>query len=128
MANTSKKSRQRGIRFTGIDYALGVEFGVIFALAGTVLGAMAGPPGLVGGAIVGGVLGMFTALAYGSQAERHAAHDARLDADLGISEGDIGAPNLPHDPARIGAFSAAAMGAGSYRDQEPAEGPFTLPF
>jgi hypothetical protein len=84
---------------------------------------MAGPPGAITGAVIGGIVGALASAAVQSEAFDLADRDRELDAELGISEGDIGAPNLEHPPAVIGAFSAANSGAGVITDAEPAEGP-----
>jgi hypothetical protein len=84
---------------------------------------MAGPPGAVAGAVIGGIVGALASAAVQNDGYDMAEHDAELDAELGISEGDIGAPNLEHPPAERGAFSASVCGADIFDDQEPAEGP-----
>jgi hypothetical protein len=99
------------------------------ALAGGALGAVAGPPGAVVGAIVGAIAGALTGAALDDGNAAAAAEDERLDEEIGVQGGDLGAPNLKHPPARIGAFSAAAAGSSTTgdRDSAPAEGPFTTP-
>ncbi len=97
------------------------------AAAGGIAGALAGPPGMVAGAVVGGAVGALGALALQRTDEEEEATRRRLDAELGISGGDIGAPNLVHPPARIGAYSAAAMGVSSSGEAEAAEGPIQAP-
>lgn len=84
---------------------------------------MAGPPGAVAGAVIGGIVGALASAAVQSEAYDISEHDAVLDAELGITDGDIGAPNLEHPPAEIGAFSVANCGAEIVDDAEPAEGP-----
>lgn len=91
------------------------------------MGAMAGPPGAAAGAVIGGIVGALASTAYEKGSAEEAARDRMLDAELGISEGDVGAPNLEHPPAKIGAYSAAASGAGSSMGDEPAEGPIQAP-
>jgi len=103
------------------------EAGVAGAISGAAMGAMAGPPGAVAGAVIGGVVGVLAAGAAEANAVDLAARDRTLDAELGISEGDIGAPNLKHGPVGIGAYSVASSGAGSSTDSEPAEGPMQSP-
>jgi hypothetical protein len=80
---------------------------------------------VVAGAVIGGIVGALASVAIQNDAYDIAEHDAELDAELGISEGDIGAPNLEHPPAERGAFSAANCGAELSSDAEPAEGPMT---
>ncbi|HEX4341261.1 MAG TPA: hypothetical protein VH062_35370 [Polyangiaceae bacterium] len=84
---------------------------------------MAGPPGAIAGAVIGGVIGVLAGAPFDDAQRASAGHDAKLDRELGISEGEIGAPNLPHVPAKRGAFSAASTGADTIDDSEPAEGP-----
>ncbi|HVU05482.1 MAG TPA: hypothetical protein VHE30_27230 [Polyangiaceae bacterium] len=100
-------------------------FAVVGAASGVILGALAGSPGMLVGGAVGAAIGALASLPFGGKAAADAAHDGKLDRDLGISEGDVGAPNLPHLPARIAAPSAAAAGAstGAGTDGTPAEGP-----
>jgi hypothetical protein len=95
------------------------------AAAGAVLGAAAGPAGIVAGAVLGGAAGAIAAVALDKDAARKAARTRELDEEIGVSGGDLGAPNLKHPPARVGAYSAASAGAGatSGDDEEPAEGP-----
>jgi hypothetical protein len=98
-------------------------FGTVGAVGGAVLGGLAGPAGAIAGAVIGAAMGAFSSLAFETAAAKRDAHDEKLDRDLGIAEGDIGAPNLQHPPAKIGAFSAASSGAGSTSEGEPSEGP-----
>jgi hypothetical protein len=49
-----------------------------------------------------------------------------LDNEIGLTSGSIGAANLRHPPARIGAYSAESSGAGGGR-RTPAEGPLQSP-
>ncbi len=97
--------------------------GAAGALSGAALGAMAGPPGAITGAVIGGIVGALASAAVQSEAFDIADRDHELDAELGITEGDIGAPNLEHPPAEVGAFSIANSGADIITDAEPAEGP-----
>jgi hypothetical protein len=97
--------------------------GAAGAISGAALGAMAGPPGAVAGAVIGGIVGALASAAVQSEAYDIADRDRELDAELGISEGDIGAPNLEHPPAIVGAFSIANSGADVVTDEAPAEGP-----
>ncbi len=94
------------------------------AAAGAVLGAGAGPVGMVAGALIGGAAGAVAASALEKEAARRVAHARKLDEQIGVTGGDLGAPNLKHPPARVGAYSAASAGAATSRDdEEPAEGP-----
>ena len=93
------------------------------AITGAVLGAIAGPAGAAAGAIVGGIAGAAAAIAVDDEAARQREHAHQLDVDIGVEEGEIGAPGLKHPPARIGAFSSGSMGAGGETAASPAEGP-----
>ena len=97
------------------------------AVAGAVVGAAAGPPGIVAGAIIGAVAGALTAEVMETDGERTAAHDRELDEEIGVSGGDLGAPNLKHPKAKVGAYSGASSGAPAADGEEPAEGPMQTP-
>lgn len=97
------------------------------ALVGAVVGAMAGPPGVVAGAIVGGVAGAITGAALDHESSQRAARDRELDEAIGVSGGDIGAPNLAHPPATVGAYSSASAGVTTTSGDTPAEGPMQPP-
>lgn len=103
------------------------EGGASGALAGAVLGAGAGPPGIVAGALIGGLAGAVTGVALDRESARQSARTRLLDAQIGVSEGDLGAPNLEHLPARTGAYSAASLGIDSSSHETPAEGPMQAP-
>ena len=98
------------------------EGGASGALAGAVLGAGAGPPGIVAGALIGGLAGALTGAALDRESARQSARTRLLDAQIGVSKGDLGAPNLKHPPARRGAYSAASLGVDSSSHDESAEG------
>ena len=114
-------------RETARRHAHEAEAGVAGAIGGAALGAMAGPPGAVAGAVIGGAVAVLASTALEAGTAGEASNDRKLDRELGISEGDIGAPNLKHPPTKVGAFSAAASGARSSTDSEPAEGPIQTP-
>jgi hypothetical protein len=97
------------------------------ALAGAVVGAAAGPPGMVAGAIIGAAAGTVAGAVLDAEASRKGARTRELDAELGVSGGDIGAPNLQHPPAKVGAFSAGSAGAGASSGGASAEGPMQSP-
>jgi hypothetical protein len=98
------------------------------AVAGAVFGAIAGPPGMVAGAVIGAVAGAIAASALDTSAEQAAERTRELDEEIGVSGGDMGAPNLKHPPAKVGAYSAAVAGGGEMpEDEEPAEGPMQTP-
>ena len=97
------------------------------AAVGASVGAMAGPPGIAAGAAVGAIAGAMAERAVGREGDNHATEDARLDAEIGVSGGDLGAPNLRHPPARVGAYSRASVGVGQRGGGPPAEGPIPEP-
>ncbi len=97
------------------------------AIAGAALGAAAGPPGAVAGAIIGGVVGAVTGAVLDTQVAESAEHERALDEEIGVTGGEIGAPNLKHPPAKVGAYSSASVGTGSSSDATPAEGPISEP-
>ena len=68
------------------------------------MGAIAGPPGIAAGAIVGGSIEAIAGVAEERDDPRRAAHDAVLDEQIGVAGGEIGAPNLKHRPAMVGAL------------------------
>src|SRR4051794_22405092 len=83
------------------------------AVAGAAVGSIAGPPGIAAGAVIGGVVGALVAKIGDEDAERVSAHDGELDKAIGVTGGEIGAPNLKHPPAVRGAYSAASSGGGT---------------
>jgi outer membrane lipoprotein SlyB len=97
------------------------------ALAGAVLGAGAGPPGMVAGAVIGSVAGALAGAVLDRESSKQAAHTRELDAVIGISEGELGAPNLKHPPAEIAAYSAGSAGVASSPGEQPADGPMQAP-
>jgi hypothetical protein len=103
------------------------EVGAAGALAGAAVGAFAGPPGAVAGAIIGGVVGAVAGAALDDQSVDDATKDAALDEAIGINGGDLGAPNLEHPPALVGAYSAGTSGAGGGESGSSADGPMQVP-
>ncbi len=103
------------------------EGGAGGAVAGAILGAVAGPPGAVVGAILGAAAGALAGLAIDRGTTENEAVDAGLDEAIGVSGGEMGAPNLEHPPATRGAFSGASAGVAPAADGEPAEGPIPSP-
>jgi len=97
------------------------------AVAGAVLGSIAGPPGMAAGAVIGAVAGAIAATALDVDAERSAKRTRELDEEIGVSGGDLGAPNLKHPPATSGAYSAASVDEDALVDEQPAEGPMQAP-
>ncbi len=103
------------------------EGGASGALAGVVLGAGAGPPGMVAGAIIGGMVGAITGSMLDSASSSQASHARELDEQIGVSKGDLGAPNLEHPTAKTGVCSTASLGVARSSGAEPAEGPMQEP-
>jgi phage tail tape-measure protein len=103
------------------------EGGASGAIAGAVVGAAAGPVGIVAGAIIGGVAGAMAGAVIDRDSSRQASRTRVLDAQIGVSEGELGAPNLKHPSATVGAYSAASAGAESSSGEDPAEGPMQTP-
>ena len=66
------------------------------------------------------------AAAMQKQEKKDDAHTRELDAVIGVSGGEMGAPNLKHPPARRGAYSAASAGSTGVA-ATPAEGPMQTP-
>ncbi len=81
----------------------------IGAAAGAVAGAIAGPAGIVAGAVLGAIAGAATAEALLENDEVDEAVNRRLDAEIGVIGGDLGAAQT-RIPARIGAPSLASVG------------------
>ena len=113
MANEAKEP-VHGVPSTrvtqGVPKAL---FGTVGAISGAVLGGLAGPVGAVAGALIGAGIGALSSMAFEGVTAARDVHEEKLDRDLGIAEGDIGAPNLPHPPAKVGALSGASAGVHS---------------
>lgn len=107
-------------------YAAG-GLGVGAACAGAVGAIAAGIPGAVVGAVIGSVMGGMTAWALRSGTEDEATRDSQLDVDIGVTSGDLGVEGLKHPPAKIGAFSKEAAGAGGSTEPHSASGPFLRP-
>ena len=95
-----KKAHNRKVN----DIALEVGEGTVGAMAGAALGSVAGPPGAIVGAIIGGAVGVIAGRT-GSNDE-HIADDAdqELDEEIGVTSGDIGAPNLKHPQTKSQEF------------------------
>jgi hypothetical protein len=129
--STMKKSRRErksnAAKAAGLRHRHEAEAGAAGAVSGAALGAMAGPPGIIAGAVIGGIVGALASGAFEANAVELAARDRVLDAELGISEGDIGAPNLKHPAATTGAYSAAACGVDSSAGSSSSEGPMQVP-
>lgn len=82
------------------------------AAAGAAAGAIAGPPGIVAGAVIGAIAGAATAEALVENDEASEAANVRLDEEIGVIGGDLGAAQT-RIPARVGAPSLASAGIGT---------------
>jgi hypothetical protein len=102
------------------------EGGASGALVGAVVGVSAGPPGVIAGAIIGGIAGALAGAAMDTETAATDQRTRELDADIGVSGGDLGAPTLKHPPPTSGAYSAGSTGVPSSEDG-PAEGPIQTP-
>lgn len=95
------------------------------AAAGAAIGAFAGPPGMVVGAIIGAAAGAATGAALANDHDAE-AHDAKLDEEIGVTGGDLGAAK-PGGPTSVrGTFSGGSAGAGAgvgSTDDTPDAGP-----
>jgi hypothetical protein len=78
------------------------EGGAMGAIGGAVVGAGAGMPGALAGAVIGGIAGAIAGAAVDSETGVRTAHTKKLDAEIGVSGGDLGAPNLDHPPSSDG--------------------------
>jgi outer membrane lipoprotein SlyB len=76
------------------------EAGAVGAFGGAVVGCGAGLPGAIAGAILGGIAGAIAGGAIDSEDSDREAHTRVLDAEIGVSGGDLGSPNLRHPPER----------------------------
>jgi hypothetical protein len=102
------------------------EGGASGALVGAIVGAAAGPPGVVAGAVIGGIAGALAGAALDTDSSAADKRTRELDAEIGVSGGDLGAPNLKHPPPTSGAYSASSSGVAPAEDS-PAEGPIQTP-
>jgi hypothetical protein len=82
---------------------------------------------MVVGAVVGAVAGAIGEAAIEKNSAATRAEVAKLDAEIGVSGGELGAPNLDHPPAKVGAYSGSSAGSGDSDGEEPAEGPMQPP-
>ena len=102
--------------------------GAVGALAGAGFGGIfAGPVGAAAGAVVGAAMGAATGWAVEQHAHDEAIHDQQLDRDIGVIDGDLGAPGLRHPRTGPVALSREAAGVGSASEQQDAAGPMQAP-
>ncbi len=122
---SSKNKAQRDAKRRHVHETAGAAVG---AIAGAGMGALvAGPPGAIAGAVIGAAAGGSTSWALEGNNAELAKRDQQLDAEIGVSEGDLGAPGLKHPPAKVGAYSAASLGVGGSTDEVLSEGPILPP-
>jgi hypothetical protein len=98
---------------------------VLGALVGAVTGAIAGLPGVIFGALFGGAVGLLAGVVGEREDARAALRTRKLDDTIGVTHGSMGTLWVKHMPARIGAYSVGASGAGSDHGVTPAEGPMS---
>lgn len=116
-------------RLAGPSHGYEVVLGVVSALAGAGIGLAVGAiPGAIVGLVIGAAMGAAMGWVAGTRSHIDSARNERLDREIGVIDGDIGAPGLKHPPAKIGAFSREVSGAGSASEGErQAEGPMEPP-
>jgi hypothetical protein len=119
-AKPRAKTGKREVAGAAVGAAVG-------AAAGAAVGAIAGPPGIAVGAAIGTAVGALAEGAVDRDKQARSRHDATLDQEIGVTGGDMGASNLRHPPARIGAYSDASAGARGRGKRTPAEGPIPEP-
>lgn len=93
------------------------------ALAGGVMGAGAGPVGIAAGAIIGGIAGAIAGAVLDEDATDQAERTRELDATIGLTGGDLGAPNLKHPKEGRAVLSPTAAIGAKAPDEEHAERP-----
>jgi outer membrane lipoprotein SlyB len=76
------------------------EGGALGAIGGAVMGSVAGLPGALAGALLGGIAGVMAGGAVDSESSDDTVRTKKLDAEIGVTDGNIGAPNLEHPPGR----------------------------
>lgn len=103
------------------------EGGASGAVVGAIVGVSAGPPGVVAGAVIGGVAGALAGAVLDQESSATAQRTRELDEEIGVSGGELGAPNLKHPPSRSGAFSPASSGASPSSNRPAANGPISTP-
>jgi hypothetical protein len=88
------------------------------AVAGAALGSIA--------ALVGAAMGAASASVMEKNIATTSDDEKKLDDEIGVTKGELGAPNLKHPPAKVGAYSGASAGATS-STPSPTEGPMPTP-
>lgn len=112
---------QPGEHSQGAGAAAGAATG---AAAGAAIGAFAGPPGVIAGALIGAAAGAATGAALGGDHDA-ADEDRKLDEEIGVTAGDLGAATPGSPPAARGTYSGGSAGQGGMGgdDNAPDEGP-----
>ncbi|HEY2518431.1 MAG TPA: hypothetical protein VGI39_46500 [Polyangiaceae bacterium] len=93
------------------------------ALAGAAAGSLAGPPGIAAGAVLGVAAGALTGLALADEAGRLYEKEARLDREIGVTKGDLGAARPDQPRAKRGTYSGVSAGTDARETPAPSEGP-----
>ena len=125
MSSEALEAEQEGER---LSHPLVVPPQAFEALGGVAAGAVAGaivggPPGAAIGALVGSAIGFAAGVILERDQKARREHDAQLDRDIGVTEGNLGeaSPNQP--PSVRGVFSCASLGIRSGGGGEFADGP-----
>jgi hypothetical protein len=126
MKKKKKKVDDRTSRDSAQRLEHEAEGGASGAMVGAIVGASAGPPGMIAGAIMGGLAGALAGAALDTESAASERRTRELDEEIGVSGGELGAPNLKHPPPTGGAYSAASSGVSPAKDT-PAEGPIQTP-
>lgn len=84
--------------------------GVAGAAAGALAGAIAGPVGAVAGAVIGAVAGAAAGIGVEETKKLEDAETRKLDEEMGVTKGAIGAPMTTRE-SRTGAPSSVTAGA-----------------
>ena len=71
-------------------------------MAGAALGAFAGPVGILAGAVGGSIVGAILAIGHNRQIHLEAQEEERVDREIGVIGGDLGARNLRHPSPSFG--------------------------
>lgn len=94
--------------------------------AGAVAGSVAGPPGAAIGALIGGAIGAAAGFAIDAEAHEKAAHDEKLDVEIGVIGGNLGEappgqppPSLQHIHLASLGISGSGADAGDGPTQSP---------
>jgi hypothetical protein len=75
-------------------------------IVGAVIGSAAGPVGVVAGMVVGALAGTLVGAGLEADEEWARKHDQKLDEEIGITGGELGAVQPGPSPAARGASSA----------------------